>query len=560
MSNNQIDNVHHVFKQSDFVRTGTKTAGKSASYQAKMDDKLYQVKFSNKTRDARRILGLDKDVGDIIGEFITSKVFASLSNKEGGMEITPECFLVKGESDMVSMASRYLNSGNPDVVVMNIDDFFVKAGGKIQGKHAIISGASDGNLQEDLQDGKLALNKKYKVNIRGQQEEISLNREEIYKSIKLSMLMGNHDVNPGNMMVLYNVATKETHVGSIDFGNAFNNLIKDITPGGGYLPRKDPDKNFMIDAFNRTSINGLALQPQLKFRRDYKDVMLDPEFIMELKKDNIDMDKLAKAMVNAKEDIRAMVKDEPKYTKEVIQALITLAERVGNPLDAEIIKAKNVDIILDKTFENLGGFVNTNLMDQKKVADVLSLQADIEEALTTRAGFIGVSFINLASSKNAIEWVRLDNEGEIFKGDLREYILHRGEQLKANNKDRVNEINKNIDLTLDAFALAPIKPAVEIEMETFSAKKKILDTSKLEIAPEPMPTRKINMNALEANANKEINVKVERPAASVRTEWGAGGKEKDWVGRTRSNAISSEEIGFVDKVKASKTRFESGRD
>ena len=103
-----------VKKVSDFASTGQDTAGKTPSFQATLkgdSQKIrYQIKRSNYINRFRRWIGLDPDQSDIFGEYIASRVTASLLNKNAPPDLAPEVDLIYNEDQHdFSLASKYLN-------------------------------------------------------------------------------------------------------------------------------------------------------------------------------------------------------------------------------------------------------------------------------------------------------------------------------------------------------------------------------------------------------------------------------------------------------------------
>jgi hypothetical protein len=70
---------------SDYISTSVNPRGKTPSFQAKLGSDLsqrYQIKRSNFIKIFRKMIGLDSDQSDILGEYIASKVIAELLNEK----------------------------------------------------------------------------------------------------------------------------------------------------------------------------------------------------------------------------------------------------------------------------------------------------------------------------------------------------------------------------------------------------------------------------------------------------------------------------------------------
>ena len=108
---------------SDYIPTGVNPGGKTPSFQAKLGSDLsqrYQIKRSNFIKIFRKMIGLDSDQSDILGEYIASKVIAELLNEKSQdpsvkspPDLAPEVNLVYDkEFDDFCIASKYLNYGD----------------------------------------------------------------------------------------------------------------------------------------------------------------------------------------------------------------------------------------------------------------------------------------------------------------------------------------------------------------------------------------------------------------------------------------------------------------
>ncbi|MFQ3307110.1 MAG: hypothetical protein ACI8ZF_000350 [Candidatus Midichloriaceae bacterium] len=220
----------------EFKSTGEATLGKAPSFQATLsvsgadtpdakDAPRYQVKRSNYIKRFRRWIGIDPDQSDILGEYIASRVIAKLLNKEGAPELAPEVSLVHdGKAQEFMIASRYLNDdkdGKAKYVGMSLGELVEKKDGKPtkdRKKTKLVLGKAEEN--------QLSIDGGFEIEIDGKEKKIKVNKKELYDALAASIVLGDHDLNPNNFYAVIDKKTGEAHVGRIDMGHAFNDLIK----------------------------------------------------------------------------------------------------------------------------------------------------------------------------------------------------------------------------------------------------------------------------------------------------------------------------------------------
>jgi hypothetical protein len=92
-------------------------------------------------------------------------------------------------------------------------------------------------------------------------------RKDIEKGIASSIINGDHDINPGNFVVVTKDAKGEKdRVARIDFSHAFNNLLNTSKVFGATVRNKD---NQVLDFLNRENVAGIKFGAQSKLWRDY---------------------------------------------------------------------------------------------------------------------------------------------------------------------------------------------------------------------------------------------------------------------------------------------------
>jgi len=277
-----------VKKVSNFVSTGQDTAGKTPSFQATLEGDSqkvrYQIKRSNYINRFRRWIGLDPDQSDILGEYIASRVTASLLNKNAPPDLAPEVDLIYNEEQHdFSLASKYLNDREQRFVGMTLGELIedkdkLKAQEKAKYLNELKKSLQitlsemdsmfktsapssrqqilyklfkdsieklDSVLQEIEQtkeieepyekrrkktklvfgkakDNQLSMDESCKIKISGISEDVSINKVELYNALASSIILGDHDINPNNFYAIFDKKTKEVRIGRIDLGHAFN--------------------------------------------------------------------------------------------------------------------------------------------------------------------------------------------------------------------------------------------------------------------------------------------------------------------------------------------------
>jgi hypothetical protein len=441
-----------ILNEADLKPTNAKTPGKSPSYQAELQQASadvgakgtkFQVKKPGMFVRMRRYLGYDRDISDILGEFIASAISGAALNT-GDVERAPEVYLVKGEDGYpVKIASRYINYGKEGIASTEIDNVLGQVEGKVKtkGKHATIKINGD----EAEKAGELVPDKGYSSKDKSKSDTVIV-KKELYRALKLSVLLGDHDLNLGNFFHIKNEKTDQNYVGRIDLGHAFNNLVKTWGPGADSRPRIAPDRGFVLDSLNRTEMNGLT-ETSLKFKRNFKGVIPDIDFA-DVLRESFDMARIQASIESAEEQILEMMKD-PKCAKELTKALITLGVKIRAPINPEIIanmkrgdEAARVALV-NECLANISSFVKKNQEEQVSLGNVIEVQALIDKALTGKE--VNLSQIadrithlyntdkGYLSGKDKeideVEWLRTDKDKSIFKGSLRDYITHRATQL-----------------------------------------------------------------------------------------------------------------------------------
>ncbi len=289
MKDSNNDNTY-ILDLSNIKKSEHQNKGKSSSETIKKDNITYQLKGSaNDDKGFLRRQFWDTNNADLISEFIgTTIARALMPKKEDGAEIVPEVKLAIKDKK-IKLVSKYLNCDKNNFEGISVDDLYkklpkIKSNNPTKTKKSnrpIVSTQESPNnynyIKTDKEIGGYFFDQKSEL--KNEQQKITLNKKDICKALIVSALVGDHDVNPGNIYVVYNKDTKNSHVGRIDFGHAFNDLIRSINNNS------HTKTGFMLDFING-KVNGLSrygIKKESKFRRDHKGFALDEDFAKALR-------------------------------------------------------------------------------------------------------------------------------------------------------------------------------------------------------------------------------------------------------------------------------------
>lgn len=433
--------------------TGGKTGSGSAT--SKITEKTYQLKKSIKdSKFIRRTKAHQLDTENF-GEIIASRIGRAVTNssEEGGLELVPKVFLVYNDKEKKFLAaSRYLDKpiGN------HLDDYAYKKGfdKKFQEHNPHVKVTFIGDNVTIPRDGK---HSKHVFSLKDQfddlqpiKEKKALLRKDLATALAVSILVGDHDVNPGNMMVIKDDQGRE-RIARIDLGHAFHDFLGgkiDILGGGVY--NKD---NRVLDFINRGTI--LNLNPnnqQTKLDRDYQGVILSQEFVDALNELSTPekMQATKKGIADAKAVFGKMLNDlmaDPEANKEPIKQLRDTLIKISANVNPKPIPSDTPLLnLLNDTFVNLQEFCVSGQVQMRQAAKLIQLQVNIDKFLVAKAegkqsdpefikkihlDYGEVQTIRGVGHRNGnIEWVKSEGDKTAFKGTLEEYKAFRLPQIQ----------------------------------------------------------------------------------------------------------------------------------
>ena len=459
-----------IYKSDDFG-AGVAAGGATGSVKAQHNQEKWhvQLKPSIKSKSffsirRRKIGGLDVEN---FAELIGAKIAYSVMNKEAAALVPEVNFVVDDKTGQVSVISKYLN-------------------------------AVKGSLHKD-KDTQLSATKNPSA-----ANEISLEQKKgVCKAIALSILIGDHDINPSNMLKI-----DENKIARIDYGHAFNDLLSQSKIFGGQVRNKD---NQVLDFFNRESVNTIKLGDSTKLWRSYENLIPSIEMSDAMSEMATDAEGKIKAGVdNAKKNFEELLKQPKVNSNHILKSLAAIA----NNLEGEKIKVnlKNPQETLDKAFNKIEDFSLKQAQNMEKTAELMRAQIDLDEkiknnkALTTEEieKFDNMSKdIKFSNGKGKINWIKTSKNEKAFTGTVEEYIKHSAKKLGLSNDKIQNSLSS---VPKDPTIMEGLKNLIN----KISGHKYQAVTTRELVTESPKKTPTTN------NSNKNIMVKNEAQIKSIK--------------------------------------------
>jgi len=394
---------------------------------------------------------------ELIGETIASIVSEHItdSNQEGNFVISPDVrFVFNDEKRHLNITSKHLK----DVIATSLDEYAIKKGGAEKGKakHIKISFNPEGP-----KTGKDSWN-------------ISTNqsmKEDIANAIALSVLNGDHDVNPGNMVVIKD-EKGNPRVSRIDYGHALHDLI---THAFDSIPEAFGAKaysinNRVLDFFNRDTVVHLNESGQIpKLWRDFDGVCPSKELVKALRLygDKGKSKKIKNGLADAKSHLMEFLKEIKKdpQNKGLVEHIKQSAIQLNSGFSQKAI-ASNLTMkeSVDALFTNLDDFYNKGQTQMLQVAELMELQCDIKE-MVEQEGVVGLkslekqkaniktkyrSFISKKDPDivdgDKINWIKTSKDSKPYSGNLEGYIEFALVQKSANLWKNIDTLHPSREL------------------------------------------------------------------------------------------------------------------
>ena len=476
-----------VVLKTDFISSLGQGVGGVQGSQRMPDHENYnhQIKPGSAGNVLRELIG-----GAIIEATADSAKLAPQDDQIGGEEskLAPENRLVfDANTGKVLLDSRYL-----DNVVGDLNAFAKKKGITITGKHVNISFEAQ---PENPLPGYLYV---------GGAEYAAL-RDDLAHAFAEAALAGNHDLNPGNMVVVtravvdgegtmqYDEKTgepkTELRLALIDPGHALNNRLKYAKLFGGKI--RNPD-NEIMDFFNRETLSHFKPSHQTpQLWRTYHGVVPSSELSAALRdistRTSAALGGVDKVKKQVETLLNALGKDpensarDQKTIEEIKQALVDIGKRVGVTKEGHdgrgVTLSKNTDTktLLAAVFDNgLTRFVGERLFKMGEIADLMELQNEINmqlnappskdwetnfKALETRyeklvsdstappaTDLAPRKYQGIVRSGQGIEWIKEGKNSKSFVGNFEAYVKSKNPNIEKQGKKWINKLPENSDV------------------------------------------------------------------------------------------------------------------
>lgn len=392
-----------------------------------------RVKLSNSESWTRWLLGLDPNRADMIGEFIASKMaYAAMQSPGGNPPVAPEVSLIPDGKGATVLVSYYVDR----VQEGSLRDVYDKRVSKDQPGNMVMSASQD-PAKEGIEENP---NRLKSLSIAGDL------KREMYAEIARRMILGDHDHNPGNSLIVKDKEGRE-HIAGIDYGHAFNDLIKRFNP---FSSAQSPKGGGILDSLNRSSINGFGSGAKNKLHRDYEGVFPDPDFAEALRNTAAPekLEAMHEAADKAVQEIAAL-QDSGTSKKEIKKIVKTLCARMGHKIDEKAMQDKSVDGYVAVLTSASKNFVTKNAEEAKSVANMIDVQVEVDKALKADKAIDKEAIINnpkimelyeqdklylKGGVSSKIKWPKTDKDKKPFEGSLSEYVEHRAACLKQDKE------------------------------------------------------------------------------------------------------------------------------
>lgn len=472
MTNNKIENIKQKstrqIKYYDDINWGslTLTGGKTGSARVTLDDEYYQYKPPIDENNWIRKVKSNYLDSENFGELLASRIVKAFDSAPPE-ERVPNLHFVINKNNSVSILSKYLTGTS-----VNSLDQHLQPGLDLQGKHIKLVSQSD-------------LDKKGHVYIN---KDLNL-KKELARAIAYSAFVGDHDVNPGNMIVIKN-EKGEIRVGRIDYGHAFNDLLRYPAFGG----QKVHD-NSIIDFFNRSTLDG-PNKPKTKLWRDYPGLTPSRELaeaLKELSRQDNSEQKIVDAIDSVKQELSEIFKNKEINQSHIIQSFQRIAEQVsGKPIDSKLDNNEKMKQIFDQIQE----YAVSNIKKMSYASDVMMLQVEIKEALEqkydAKLSKLKEQYDALVANKEKgpFSWFKENATQPPFKGNFQEFVEHQKkaiaiEQIAGELSKHIRSDDSFVSSECRKLLAVTINNKLSVEDQFTFLENKLAD---LEKNPTPKPT------------------------------------------------------------------------
>lgn len=254
-------------------------------------------------------------------------------------------------------------------------------------------------------------------------------RKELARVVAVSALVGDHDVNPGNILVVTEDGKKR--LARIDFGHAFADQVRFPRFGGERI-----HPNNIIDYLNRKTLDDVPKPGESKLWRSYPALMRSQELVDAMKEiASVGAEaRIHAALLVSKASFAELLDTKGQDKTHILDSLKYIAEHVGQCK----ISSEPKETLLDRLFQTMENYICNNLGQMRYAAEIMQLQVDIDKYLNNVPGApnqhaLHFKYNSLQNSQyGPFSWIRNADRIPVFKGDFSSYLRFRSEQIKSN--------------------------------------------------------------------------------------------------------------------------------
>ncbi|HSW18499.1 MAG TPA: hypothetical protein VLJ86_14870 [Ramlibacter sp.] len=376
---------------------------------------------------------------EVCAEVIASRLARAILAVRNEGFLVPDVALIQDDKAATfGLTSKYLSNCKG-----NLDEFFAKQVGRpLEDRKSGAPVRAASSAAGDKDDGershvKVVFTRDGKVQLRNGGTIVELGEEaamDLAAHLLDSAQLGDHDVNPGNFMVL--MVEGKFRIARIDFGHAFNDLIHAVRGNSSLIGAGGQQfGNRMVDFFSRDGLMG----GQSKVWRDYDGLVPSETLVKALKARAARAEKVAQA-VNTELDkvlrefkqmANAWPRDDVRHNA-LRTSLAQLNEKIGGA-EGDV---SDTMTLIDRVGATIRTFVNTATQEQA-LAAVCELQVKVDESVRAdidgrRRDSVGAYTAAETLAKQVpaamqqkFQWLKVVPDRPPHIGDIQSYATHR---------------------------------------------------------------------------------------------------------------------------------------
>lgn len=274
-------------------------------------------------------------------------------------------------------------------------------------------------------------------------------KKELSRAIAISALIGDHDINADNMLVIS--MTEKKKVARIDFGHAFADLMRYPAFGG----QRVHDNN-ILDFFNRSTLDGVPEPGTSKLWRSYP-ALIPSQAMVDAMNELVASSsekKIREGIQSAKADFLTLLKEHNVDKEHIMKSLQYIAEHVSS----HKIPLRPENTALDRLFQAIETYVSKNVAQMNYAAQVMQLQLDVNAYLDSQGKDSShPSSPNIyqlesrykalnASPLGPFSWIKNSEDSPACQGNFLQYLHFRNEE-KLQKKSGLTHTAVDVEMT-----------------------------------------------------------------------------------------------------------------